>query len=167
MINGKTTGTFAFNNKGGLFLDKAGTSSTGSQYYTDKLVEGINDGEEINISIGNQFKTTANTVEDVDKVHGGGVTDNYELTTVTASGKKVVKKSDVMISGNLARGAKTTFGKALKQNAADILFHELVGHSIPWITKTDTGNAVDNENKVRKELKVPERQADPNHVEQY
>jgi len=40
------------------------------------------------------------------------------------------------------------------QTPADILLHEFVGHTIPAIAPSpdfDTGNAMDNENKVRKE----------------
>ena len=53
----------------------------------------------------------------------------------------------------------------MKDDASDILAHELVGHAIPHITQTDTGNAVDNENKVRKEQGSPERAKEPTHKE--
>jgi len=44
--------------------------------------------------------------------------------------------------------------------------HELVGHAIPFTEGTNTGNAIDNENKVRIQLKEgqnQERAKDPNH----
>ena len=44
--------------------------------------------------------------------------------------------------------------------------HELVGHAIPRMIGSDTGNAVSNENKVR--AQVPPaylRESDPSHKE--
>lgn len=43
--------------------------------------------------------------------------------------------------------------------------HELIGHAILEIAPapTDTGNAINNENNVRKELNMPNRQEDENH----
>ncbi|WP_166095530.1 hypothetical protein [Mucilaginibacter inviolabilis] len=49
-----------------------------------------------------------------------------------------------------------------------ILMHELIGHAIPSIAGKDTGNAIDNENKVNKQLpkgKNAQRSAEPLHVE--
>lgn len=46
--------------------------------------------------------------------------------------------------------------------------HELLGHAIPFILGSDTGNAVDNENKARVQLAFglnQERKQDPNHKE--
>ena len=56
-------------------------------------------------------------------------------------------------------------GKIMKQSAADILMHELVGHAIPRIapSRIDTGNAIKNENIIRKELNVEERKEDEDH----
>jgi hypothetical protein len=46
-----------------------------------------------------------------------------------------------------------------------ILMHELVGHDIPRMVGSDTGNAVLNENKVRRENGMPLRPLDPDHKE--
>lgn len=46
-----------------------------------------------------------------------------------------------------------------------ILMHELVGHAIPATIGSDSGNAVTDENKVRGEIGMPLRQAEPSHVE--
>ena len=170
MINSKTTGLFGFNTNNKLFLMKAGMNSEGSQYYNDRLVSALGKKEDINISIGATFKNfvEGGRVEDVDVNHGGGVTDNYENVKKFASGREErIKVSDVTISGNSQYRAKSQFGKlkAHIQSAADILMHELLGHSIPYIVGSDTGNAVKNENKANKELKQDERKEDPNHVE--
>ena len=45
-----------------------------------------------------------------------------------------------------------TAGKPLSDPPADILAHELVGHAIPHVAGPGTGNAVDDENKVRSEV---------------
>ena len=58
-------------------------------------------------------------------------------------------------------------GEIMKQSAADILMHELVGHAIPRIapSRIDTGNAIKNENIIRKELNVEEREEDEAHMQ--
>ncbi|WP_462267860.1 hypothetical protein [Mucilaginibacter sp.] len=58
----------------------------------------------------------------------------------------------MIISGNPNTNIQDSNGKPLNDSPADILAHELVGHAIPRTGKSDTGNAVDNENKVRTEL---------------
>lgn len=166
MINSKALGTFAFNKSGHLYLAKAGgDSSKFSSYYSKQLVAAINDKEKINISIGQTFQEKGKT-KSVDNDAGGGVTSKKSTTTTYSDGTKTVtKEADVTISGNPLVGLKDTNGNALTDNPADILAHELVGHAIPYITKTDTGNAVDNENKVRKDTNSPERANEPNHKE--
>ena len=58
-------------------------------------------------------------------------------------------------------------GKPLKQDAADVLMHEVIGHGIPKLLGESQGvNAVEEENKVRQELKSgrdTKRQEDPAH----
>jgi RHS repeat-associated protein len=159
MINSKALGTFAFNKSGQLYLAKAsGDVSKFSSYYQKQLVAAINDKEKINISIAQTFQSSGGTTKDVDKDAGGGVTQQATYP----SGKK---EADVIISGNENTNLKDVNGNVLKDKPADILAHELVGHAIPFITKSDTGNAVDNENKVRKETKLPERKKEPGHIE--
>jgi len=95
---------------------------------------------------------------DVDSDLGGGVT-----------GKRERGNREIVISGNDQPDAKSTEGEPLRNDAADVLAHEFVGHAIPQIVGSDTGNAVENENKVRRQLKDGEnqlRQAEPNHVEE-
>ena len=55
----------------------------------------------------------------------------------------------VTISDDPNTNSKDQNGKPLRDDPADILVHELVGHAIPLAVGSDTGNAVDNENKVR------------------
>ena len=45
------------------------------------------------------------------------------------------------------------------------LENELVGHAIPWSVKPDSGNAVENENKIRRETNSNLRIEDKTHYE--
>jgi hypothetical protein len=59
-------------------------------------------------------------------------------------------------------------GAALYDKPEDILAHELVGHAIPHIVGSDTGNALSNGNKVRSELGKDhdqQREPEPSHTE--
>jgi RHS repeat-associated protein len=166
MINSKALGTFAFNKTGHLYLANAGgDSSKFSSYYSKQLVAAINDADKINISIGQNFQEKGKT-KSVDNDAGGGVTSKKTITSTDTNGTKTVsKEADITVSGNPLVGLKDKSGNALTDNPADILAHELVGHAIPFVTKTDTGNAVDNENKVRKDTNSPERAPEANHKE--
>lgn len=169
-INSLAAGTFAVNSKGHLYQVSSKGSPGYSTYYRDKLVAAIKDKDVINVSINTNFtdKSTG-AVSNVDQAFGGGVTQSYGVTKTDAKGNVTTEKvSDVVISGNPLTVLKDSNGQPLRDNPADILAHELVGHAIPNTVKSDTGNAVDNENKVRKELKPgqnQQRQKDPNHVE--
>lgn len=157
MINSKALGIFTFDKGGKLYLARAsGDAKKYSTYYRDKLVAAIADKEKISISIGQKY-TAGGVTKDVDKDAGGGVT--IQKT------KGLKKDADVTISGHPYMGLKDTSGKPLNDAPADILAHELVGHAIPHITSSDTGNAVSNENKVRKETGGPERKSEPTHTE--
>ena len=77
-----------------------------------------------------------------------------------------------VVSGNENYKQQGIEGNMLEDKPEDILAHELVGHAIPKTVGSDTGNAVDNENKVRKEVKKagqttpsPLRKAAPSHGE--
>ncbi|WP_317205959.1 RHS repeat-associated core domain-containing protein, partial [Flavobacterium psychrophilum] len=181
MINSKAVGTFAFNKSGKLYLAKSsGDTNNLSTYYRDKLVEAINDKDKISISIGQTYMDKG-TSKDVDIDAGGGVTvsgtTTKTTTTTDAKGKKTVKTetskyADITISGNPYNNLQDNNGNKLADEPADILAHELVGHAIPKLVKPDTGNAVDNENKVRAEVKVPGqvgpsplRKTEPTHKE--
>ena len=175
-INERAAGTFAFNSKGRLYLKERNIGEAGSDYYTSRLEAAIKDKDKIRIGIA-QTVTINGKVEDVDKNKnfGGAVTTTETLTTTHTdpkTGKTSTSTSitaDVTISGNPNTTQKDTNGQPLRDTPADILAHEMVGHAIPGIVGPDTGNAVQNENKVR--LQQPsgqnqQRAANPNHTEQ-
>lgn len=72
---------------------------------------------------------------------------------------------NVIISGNANDKLKDQEDKVLEDEAADILYHEIVGHPDPKVLGADTGNAINNENIIRKELNKPLRRENPKHVE--
>ena len=72
----------------------------------------------------------------------------------------------VTISGLPYEGLVDTKGRALRFSPMHILMHELVGHAIPRVAGSDSGNAIQNENKVRQEMTPGiQRPPDPAHVE--
>ncbi len=84
---------------------------------------------------------------------GGGLTDKTIKTDI---------KTIVSEKGHVVHDTK---GNEVKKQAAEILIHEIVGHAAPALVGSETGNAVKNENIVRRELKLPERDDEKNHNE--
>ena len=151
LINSRSSGTFAINSKGQLY-EVSSKGGSGSSYYTQKLVDGIKTSNTINISIGQTVTDKTGKILDVDKDKGGGATTDKTTTYTDPKTGKVVKEekeADVVISGNPNPNIKDSNGQPLKDDPADILAHEIVGHAVPFTVKSDTGNAVDDENKVR------------------
>ena len=90
-------------------------------------------------------------IHDVNAEAGGGVTTT-RVETHSFLGlfkRKSIAAVRVTISDDPYSGIQDQIGNPLGDNPADILVHELVGHEIPIAVGSDTGNAVDNENKVR------------------
>lgn len=168
MINSKAAGTFAIDDKTGkLYLVKKEGSANKSTYYRDKLVAAIKDKEVITVSSGlNYTNPETGKKENIDLDAGGGTTLK-STTTVTdpKTGKKSVSKEAHIVTSGHASVVSDAQGKPLKASASDILLHEFTGHAIPHIVGKDTGNAVDNENKARTQLKVPLREKEPDHKE--
>jgi RHS repeat-associated protein len=160
MINAKALGTFAFDESGKLYqVTSKGDSKKYSAYYRDRLVEAIKSEGVIEISkVDNKIIKRA----------GEGRTYPKPATTtkdpITGEVKEV-KNAEVMVSGKSYDDLKDTEGKPLKNEGADVLRHELLGHAIPHIVGSDTGNAIENENKAKKQSNEPLREAEPLHLE--
>jgi RHS repeat-associated protein len=127
-----------------------------SSYYSDKLEAAINSPKTITLSQTLNYTVVNNgAVVNVDTFAGGGLTERL------ANGNQ-----NVAISGNPLTVLKDTAGRPLRDDPADIVQHELVGHAIPHIIGPDTGNAVANENKARaQEHGAGQRAPDPTHNE--
>jgi RHS repeat-associated protein len=155
MINSQAVGTFAFNKEGKLYLAKAGgDTSKYSQYYTDKLIQAIGKNEKIEIKL-------------LEKVIVNAPDGNLEINLDTrqyggaATFGSVGTDQLVLVSENDWDAEVDESGNKLVQTPADKLMHELVGHAIPKIVGSDTGDAIKNENKVREQTKSPKRKEVP------
>lgn len=157
MVNSKAVGVYRFNRQGSLRqVRSSGDSSRYSQHYSNRLNQAIASDKVINVGIGNSY-TNALTGE-VHDVRGG-------LTQALGPG---LADQNVVVTGESFSDPSmlTSTGDPLTQSPSMILMHEMVGHAIPGAVGSDTGNAVDNENKVR--IEIPDadiRIRDPNHVE--
>ncbi|WP_161630566.1 RHS repeat-associated core domain-containing protein, partial [Pseudoduganella violaceinigra] len=152
-LNSKASGSFKFD-KNGQLMQTSGSGKGKSSYFSEQLAKGIASPERITLEISSYV--TANGLKGVDWDFGGGV-------TMKNAGSNEVR---VVISGNPNNNLTDTNGKPLTDNPADILVHEIVGHALPLIGISDTGNAVDNENKVRAQNgNGAQRAPEPNHAE--
>ena len=144
--------------KGFMCVDKdAGINEKGSAHYSERVDATISvEDKQLTILIGEKYTITkGNTSKTFDvKKYGGGLTDNKS----NKSNVKIVVSKE----GNLAHDTK---GNEVKKPAGEVLIHEIVGHAAPSIAGTETGNAVENENIVRRELKLPERIEEEKHHE--
>ncbi|MCI2260485.1 RHS repeat domain-containing protein [Xanthomonas indica] len=144
MIRSRSAGKFKFDKDGKLKQSKSSANQKGrSTYYQSKLNAAIDSSETITVGINSTFTDPmSGNQEDVDSAAGGGVT----------VGRTHGGDQEVTISGNPLNSLKDTSGAQLRDDPADILMHEMVGHAIPHVVGSDTGNAVDNENKARSEI---------------
>ncbi len=77
-----------------------------------------------------------------------------------------MKQDKPHVFSGKAHKTKDENGNYFNQSPEEILMHELIGHSIPIIAPSrlfDTGNAILNENKVKKELNLQIRQENEGH----
>lgn len=157
MINSRADGTFSVDKKGDLQSPAREGEGSRSSTYASALKQAIDSKRVITISIGSYYKDPATGErKSVDKDAGGGVT----------IGSRSGGDQKVTISGNAFDSLKDTSGEHLRDDPADILAHELVGHAIPHIVGGGTGNAVENENKVRSEVSGGgQRAEEPLHKE--
>ncbi len=172
MINAKALGTFAFKQNGELYLkSNKGNGSKYSEYYRDRLVEAIKDKDLIVISKSETFIDDEGKTQKTDdpvKGGGGGVTiiQEFKTTDIKTGVTNSEKVAEVTISGNAnSKDIQDPKGNIITVSPEEILMHELVGHAIPFTVKTDTGNAVKNDNKARSQTGDPQRKSSPAHVE--
>ena len=140
-----------------MCIDKdAGINEKGSAHYSDRLDATIYKEGKLTIMVSDTYTATkgnASQTFDVRK-YGGGLTDSK---TDKTNVKTVVSKEGHIVHD--------TQGNEVKKPAGEVLIHEIVGHAAPAIVGTETGNAVKNENIVRRELNLPERVDEKDHVE--
>ncbi len=86
--------------------------------------------------------------------YGEGISVPWPFTYENS--KKIYNDVTVTISDKQHK-VPSYKGKMIHQYPQDILCHELVGHAAPKVLGRDTGYAIENENKVWKELNYPLR----------
>lgn len=163
-ISELTRYTYKFNAKG--VLEKVKGSDKGirtprSSFYSAKVDAAIASDDTITIDIANK----------VPEGKGNGMYEGAKVTGGATIGSPCIscRRPDpvnVYITGRslFSNRAKDVDGNRLYLTPAQILMHELVGHAIPFIgIESTSGNAVEEENNVRLELGLPQRQASPNH----
>ena len=156
MINLYSKTQYKVDAEGFMCIDKdAGINEIGSAHYSERLNATISAKGVLTIRVGDKYTASDGKVfktYDVNK-KGGGLTDKTTKTNI---------KTVVSEKGHIVHDSN---GNELKKSAAEVLIHEIVGHAAPAIAGTETGNAVKNENIVRKELLLPEREDEESHHE--
>lgn len=156
MINAYSKTQYKVDAKGFMCIDKdAGINEKGSTHYSERLNATIFAENMLTIEVGDKYTAKYGKVSRTYEVNkmGGGLTDKTIKTNV---------KTIVSDKGHIVHD---TQGNEIKKSAAEVLIHEIVGHAAPTIVGTETGNAVKNENIVRRELFLPEREDEENHNE--
>jgi RHS repeat-associated protein len=158
LINARSGARYAFDKNGNLRRVGSPQSSPGSRaasqlnYYARRLDQAIKSERVISIRVQQMAPGPGDKPVNLDTGGDGG-----GVTIPDARGNQAV-----YISGN---GARAGGAAPFVSSPADILAHELVGHAIPRIVGGGTGNAVRNENIVRREAGIPLRPDDPDHEE--
>ena len=158
-INRLAQGIFDVDKNGYLYLKKKTNTQGFSSYYTKKINGMINSKNcTVTIYIGETAKYKS---EDKGKIkilsvgeYGEGISVPWPFTYENS--KKIYNDVTVTISDKQHK-VPSYKGKMIHQYPQDILCHELVGHATPKVLGRDTGYAIENENKVWKELNYPLR----------
>ena len=157
MINTYSKTQYKVDKKGYMCVDKnAGINKNGSAHYSERLDATISEKGKLTIMVGDTYtakKGSSSQTFDVKK-HGGGLTDS-----------KTDKTNVKTVVSEMGHIVHDTNGNEVIKPAGEVLIHEIVGHAAPVIAGSETGNAVKNENIVRRELNLPERVDEKDHVE--
>ena len=154
-INSMAAGKYAFENDKLTLVSAEKNTAGHSAYYAEVLNKMIQSKRTAQVDVAALFTTRDLNVVDVQRDCGGGCTQPYPDGHVNST-----------VSGLGNDLAKDTFGNRLHSSAAEVFMHEIVAHAAPQMGFPDTGNGVQNENKVRVELPgVPLRAAEPKHDE--
>ena len=166
-INKVSQGVFAVSSHGNLYLSRDTEEKGHSAYLKQKLIKAINDPNNIITirisSVAKERDRNGNVVVvNVDKDHAGGVT----LSQRYRQNGKTFYEVEIILTGHPYDKIEDTDGNQLEDGPEWIFVHEFAGHAAPKTDAgTDTGNAIDNENKIRKELGKPLRKRNKKHVE--
>ena len=142
-INSRSSAQYAYVD--GKLTKVADTSNGGgkSKYFSDRLDKAIASSQTIVVDVGD----TTNDLKSVDAHWGGGLTSKAEPD----------KPVNIIVSETVTTTSGAN-GTTIVVGPEDRLPHEIVSHALPLIGYPDTGNAVDDENKVRSENGLRERE---------
>lgn len=156
-INKLAQGTFAIDKKGYLFLAKSSNSKGFSKTYTESLVRAINNKDKtIIVYVDDHYYDDKGNKQDISKKGEGTTKEFYNGMIV------------VVISGKSYKGLVGKDGISISDEPEYILAHEIAGHAEPRLNNTGNGevvNAVEIENKIRRETYKKERKEEPSHVQ--
>lgn len=154
MINALTTKTFTFNHDNKLEVTNAPTRA-GSAYYTSRLEQAIESKNVAYIRLGDTVHDHTQGADVNVSDFGGAATTSYPDGS-----------SHLITIGSNITDSQAEGGGFTQSTQGTALMHELVGHAIPRMVGSDTGNAVQNENKTRNQINnMPLRAAQFNHRE--
>ena len=153
--------TYAIDENGVLFMQKdSPKKKNGSSKYSKALNKGIKSDKTITIRM-SQKGPDGN---DIDKIHRGG------LTTGISKDGKTFTGATIYITGHGYNNMrhKEFHDVKVDDSARLILMHEIAGHAVPMLYKKNNSIpklAGDNENAIRKQLHIEEREVDYNDYE--
>lgn len=142
LISQKSSKAFEFGNDGKLQqLDGMNPHGGKSKFYTTRLNEAISSDKKVFVVGMKEFKG-------IDMVDEGGITQSSPDGDAAVIVSGMAAKLDTM---------------SAPVDPATVLAHELVGHAIPLVVGGGSGNAVKEDNIVRKQNGDPKRPAEPDH----
>ena len=150
-INERAQGTYAFNSDNRLVRTSEGTPSDNrSGSYSRELDTAIASDTTATMFVRQTIADkTSGTEVDIDVHLGGGATG------------RVGGGIEVYITGNDSVGTAQD-GSSYLNTAADTVMHEFTAHVLPMMGHPNTGNGIENENNLRREIQgLPERKVLP------
>ena len=156
-INKLAQGTFAIDKKGYFFFAKSSNSKGFSKTYTESLVRAINNKDKtIIVYVDDYYYDNKGNKQDISQKGEGTTKEFYNGIIV------------VVISGKSYNGLVDKDGISISDEPEYILAHEIAGHAEPKLNNIGNGevvNAVEIENKIRRETYKKERKEEPSHVQ--
>jgi len=164
-LHARTKARYTFNENNELIKDNS--VEQGSDAYSEKINQAIVSNNKMVIQKKqNIYKSDWGIDVSIDAFFGGAVTQDGQEGYFDKDDKFQTRRvATVNITGSESQDILDKEGNSLNYTSADILLHEIIGHAMAILGYPDTGNAVDNENKVRKELGLKERKKEEDHPE--
>ena len=163
-LHSRTSARYTFDENNLLIRDASVEQS--SDAFSDGIDQAIGSDETLLLSQGDMIYDAEIGMDvSIDFKHGGGLTRTLVSGALNDNNEIEVKEiTEIIITGEPMVGQDKN-GEQLIFEAGDIMLHEWVGHALPNMGFPGTGNAIDNENKVRNSLGLKERKPEKDHHE--